>query len=459
MANETITIASRPTKSEGLIRLRFRLRDGRNVQLFHKSEIRIQVSEFFKLTPEGEKKPKFSLLDDSLPKAISREKDAMREAYQVAKDNGEVLTPERFEFLVHSVLHPDESSFVSKTFLSRFSRFVESGRRDGNFGEGRYRHYKVLLRDLERFLSINYGKELPVEGFSSDVLLEFREFLLNEYKFISKYVSLYQGAKNIPTEPRSNNTIVNKLRMLEAFFNELSDREEIGSTPFRKLGKQKRIAVMRTQYSEPFFLTREEFRSLLEKDVPERLQETKDAFLLQCAFGCRVGDYKGLSMKNVSVSEEGVPYIHYLPEKTKGSQRDNKEIETPILRFALEIIKKTGFRFRVLKYVNGQRGYNDKIRDLLQYCGIERKVAVLQEDGTNDYKPLFLVASSKLSRKTHVNLMTSVQVDLYVSGLHRRGSMAVNRYTEPTIEERFELMSIAFDEPIYKVDSNLNVIC
>lgn len=37
------TIFRRTTKSEGIIKLRFRLRDGRDVDLYHKSEIKADL--------------------------------------------------------------------------------------------------------------------------------------------------------------------------------------------------------------------------------------------------------------------------------------------------------------------------------------------------------------------------------------------------------------------------------
>lgn len=71
-----------------------------------------------------------------------------------------------------------------------------------------------------------------------------------------------------------------------------------------------------------------------------------------------------------------------------------------------------------------------KIKQLLEVAGIDRKVAVFDEAaGVNNYLPLYEVGSSKLARKTHVDLMNKVQVDLYAAGLHRQGSKAVQRYT------------------------------
>lgn len=66
---------------------------------------------------------------------------------------------------------------------------------------------------------------------------------------------------------------------------------------------------------------------------------------------------------------------------------------------------------------------------LLEHCGINRKSPVGDtESGKTKYVSVHELASTKLARKTFVNLMASWQVDLYAAGLHKRGSDAVERY-------------------------------
>ena len=80
------------------------------------------------------------------------------------------------------------------------------------------------------------------------------------------------------------------------------------------------------------------------------------------------------------------------------------------------------------------------------------------EQGTNNYIPLYEAASSKLARKTHVDMMSKVQVDLYAAGLHKKGSDAVNRYTKLELMDDFALLNAAFDQEDYRVDDKLNII-
>ncbi|MCQ2167580.1 MAG: hypothetical protein MJY69_02780 [Bacteroidales bacterium] len=166
-----------------------------------------------------------------------------------------------------------------------------------------------------------------------------------------------------------------------------------------------------------------------------------------------------LASTRISKAEEGIPYIHYLPEKTKGTQKDNSETITPLVRYAFDIIKRTQLNLTILKYPSGKSGYNKKIKQLLKAAGIDRKVTEFDEvEGVNKYIPICETSSSKLARSTHVDMMNKVQINMYAAGLHRRGSSAVTHYTMLELADRFKLMNLAFDQEDYRVDKNLEVI-
>ena len=132
---------------------------------------------------------------------------------------------------------------------------------------------------------------------------------------------------------------------------------------------------------------------------------------------------------------------------------------TPLMRSALDILKKYDFKFSFLRNLWGKDGYNHQIKTLLEHCGINRKSPVRDtESGKTKYVPIYELASTKLARKTFVNLMASCQVDLYAAGLHKRGSDAVERYAHIDLKERFRLMCFAFGESEYEVDDDLAII-
>lgn len=220
---ERVTIFLRTTKTEGDIKLRFRLRDGREVDLYHKSEIRAALKDMAKFDENGNVKPKVSVFNKELKLAIDREMDAIYAAYhslcekmQKGHINGEI-----FEDAIDTLLNPDTRSQkkAEMTMLERFDRFIADGYRDGIFAEGRMRHYRVVYGALERFLAIkNLRCITPVE-FTADMLMDLRYFFTNEYEYVEKYSYLYDDKRkrDIPTQPRDMNTTITRLKKLQAF--------------------------------------------------------------------------------------------------------------------------------------------------------------------------------------------------------------------------------------------------
>ena len=460
---ERIIILTRTTKTVGNIRLRFRLYDGRGFELFHKSQISASLDDLKKFNIDGTLKPKVSVYNRDLEKAIAEEIRQVRAAYALMKKKKKAMTSQNLEDEINELKKPEEKpvEHINKSLIKRFAEYVEAGYRDGVFGLSRYKHDKGTIGKLERFLAVKHKRSCAYDEFDEKMLMAFREFVQNEYEYVEKYPNIYKklNKRDTPTARRSNNTVANELQVLRAFFTELEDTEEINRSPFRKISRDRRVILTKKKYDDPFFLRKEEFETLRDFKPAKTLEEAKEAFLLHCALGCRIGDFQRFTMDNVGVSEEGIPYIHYLPEKTKGTQKDNSETITPLVRYAFDIIKRTQLNLPILKYPSGKSGYNKKIKQLLKAAGIDRKVTEFDEvEGVNKYIPICETSSSKLARSTHVDMMNKVQINIYAAGLHRQGSGAVSHYTMLELADRFKLMNLAFDQEDYRVDKNLVVI-
>ncbi len=450
------------TSKDGTVKVRFRLRDGRDVQLLHKSNIRCKKEDLAKLNPDGSTKGKVHVYNSDLSSQLKEEHRLMTTAYALMKDKGMDMTSVVFEQEIEALRNPVVAVRKEKpTIVSRFRKYADDALRANIIGPNRHKHIIVVSDKLERFLIIKGKRAVTAEEFDVDLLMDFREFLFDEYQYVKKYERLYKTVKkqNKPQARLSMNTVTSQLKMFQTFFTELEDMEEIRKSPFRRLGKERKKAVMKTKYDDPIFLRRDELQVIREAEVPPSLEGTRDAFVVHCAFGCRISDFKDLSMESITVSEEGIPYIHYIPKKTVDDQDGNEEVETPIVRYAFDIIKRTGFEFPILKNIYGSYGYNARIRALLQHCKIDRLVPQYNEaTKKNDYSPLYKVGSSKLARKTHIDMMNKVQVNQYAAGLHKEGSTAVTRYTLLELKDRFALMNAAFEQDPFLVDQSLSII-
>lgn len=451
----------RTIKSKGNLKLRFRLTDGRSVQLFHKSDIIGDIEDIRKFDTDGTPKKRANY-SRKLAKAIKDRIKVIESVYAESVAEGVALTSKAFEQRIDAALHPEkyaEEEPRQTVFIDRFEKYID----DGAFGEHRKKGYLVMLSLLRRFLKIFGMEGVTVKEITPDFIIRLREFIINEYKFAEKkkYKRIYAGLKvsNVPKAPRAQNTTAVKLKQLQAFFAVLEDADEVDKSPFRKIGRENRRAFLSEQYTAPTALTLEEVRKILDSDIDLSLIPARDAFLLQCALGCRISDFKAMTMGNVSVSPDGVPYVRYVAQKTRHTQKTVRETKTPLVRFAFDIVRKYDFNIPVLRNVSGKDGFNKLIKEVLKECGIDREVNVMDPVGGDvSHVPLWQTASSKLGRKTNVTLLSRVQVNTTIAGLHAEGSEAVRHYLDQTMTDLFTLMSKAFGEEPYRVDNELNII-
>lgn len=455
-----ITLNNRSTKTTGNVTLRFRVRDGRGVQLFHASDIVASKRELSRFGVDGKVKRNTKIYNRDLEKQIEEELAVIEKAYNNMVSSGKDLTTAVLERTIEEIKHPiEEVRASSESLVSRFKRYSEEALRDGIVGKTRYDHFITLAGKLDRYLKINGLSRMVPSEVTPDMLMDFRKFALEEYMYVNKYRSLYKDLNrfNKPTKPLSINTAATQMKSLQTFFNVLEQNDEIVKSPFRRLSRDRKHAAMRTMYDDPIYLRAEEFEKVRTTPLPPKLAAVRDVFAVQCALGCRVGDFQKMTMENMGISQEGIPYVHYLPSKTADAMGFNKEVQTPLVRFAFDIIVREAFHFPILKNLYGNGGYNENIRAILQICEIDRKVPTFNEtEHKNEYVELYKLGGSKLCRKTHVDIVNKVQIDMYAAGLHQEGSSAVRRYTCFELADSFKLLNLAFKQEPFFVDELFN---
>ena len=417
-------------------------------------------------TPEGSIRPRVTVYNPKLKADIDEYFAAINAAYNHMKITGMDMRSEVLQAEVDKILNPDTPEAIlhphgEENFVQRFRRYVEEAFRDGIIGEHRHMHYDAMVRRMERFLHIKGHSNLMPEQFDVKMLMDYRQFIADEYLYVDKYPKLYQkeGRKRFPTKRISNNSVVHEMKGLRAFLNELENTDEIFKSPFRKISRERFKTMMRLKNDEPFFLRKQELKLVIETEVPQELQTAKDVFILNCCIGARISDFFSFTMDKVSVSPEGIPYIHYIPHKTMKEMETMVEIKTPLVRIAYDIVMRTQFKFDQQDRNYSVTVYNRELRKLLKFCRLDRPVAKFNEDkGENEYFPLYEVASSRLARKTHVDIMNKVQINAYVAGLHAEGSDAVFRYTNLELTDRFALMNVAFSQKAYHVNPDMTLV-
>ncbi|MCR4848296.1 MAG: hypothetical protein K5920_05570 [Bacteroidales bacterium] len=416
--------------------IRFRLEDGSRI-LYHSTGILTRPDE-------AQNNPE-------LRNELDRHCLAMCKAYTMMQLRRMDMNNRIFENEVSRVLTDSWMLGVSKKtepLYPRFLRYLEEAHRDGVIGDARYAVALSKARKLNRFLTIIGHTSLTARDFTTDHVLEFRRFISEEYRYVALFPDLYpRSSGHRPPQKRCcNTTVVHDLKLLQAFFAELENNGEVRRSPFRKISAEKRRAIMHVMYDAPIFLRSSELKHIMNAKVPSDLQWVKDLFVLNTAIGCRIGDLLRLTPDKIAVSDDGIPYVHYMPSKTIDKQSTNQELMTPLIEPAMEIIKRTNLKLMGPNLNYGRQRYNKALRKLLRFCSITRQVSLFCEDtGDNVYKPLCEVATSKLARKTHIDMLNKVQINYYVAGLHRKGSDAVFRYTSLELADRYALLRAAFE--------------
>lgn len=463
---ERITLYCRTTSARGTTNLRFRVTNGRAVTMYYSTGRKIPNEQLAAFTPEGTIRPRVTVYNPKLKAEIEEYFAAINAAYNHMKIKGMDMRSEVLQAEVDKILNPESTEAIlhpngDETFVQRFRRYVEEAFRDGIIGEHRHMHYDAMVRRMERFLHIKGHSQLMPAQFDVKMLMDYRQFVSDEYLYVSQYPKLYQkdGRKRYPTKRISNNSVIHEMKGLRAFLNELENTDEIFKSPFRKISRERFKAMMRAKNDEPFFLRKAELKMIIETEVPQELQMAKDIFVLNCCIGARISDFFSFTMDKVSVSPEGIPYIHYIPHKTMKEMETMVEIKTPLVRIAYDIVMKTKLDFNQQNTNYTIAVYNRELRKLLKFCGLDRPVSKFNETkGENEYFPLYELASSRLARKTHVDIMNKVQINAYVAGLHAEGSDAVFRYTNLELTDRFALMNVAFGQKVYHVNPDLTLV-
>ena len=463
---ERITLYCRTTSARGTTNLRFRVTNGRAVTMYYSTGRKIPNEQLAAFTPEGTIRPRVTVYNPKLKAEIEEYFAAINAAYNHMKIKGMDMRSEVLQAEVDKILNPESTEAIlhpngDETFVQRFRRYVEEAFRDGIIGDHRHMHYDAMVRRMERFLHIKGHSQLMPAQFDVKMLMDYRQFVSDEYLYVSQYPKLYQkdGRKRYPTKRISNNSVIHEMKGLRAFLNELENTDEIFKSPFRKISRERFKAMMRAKNDEPFFLRKAELKMIIETEVPQELQMAKDIFVLNCCIGARISDFFSFTMDKVSVSPEGIPYIHYIPHKTMKEMETMVEIKTPLVRIAYDIVMKTKLDFNQQNANYTIAVYNRELRKLLKFCGLDRPVSKFNETkGENEYFPLYELASSRLARKTHVDIMNKVQINAYVAGLHAEGSDAVFRYTNLELTDRFALMNVAFGQKAYHVNPDLTLV-
>lgn len=345
---------------------------------------------------------------------------------------------------IHNFVKPRrETADSSNKRINPAKIIADIGKRQLNtntIGNDRYDSYIIVSNIINRFILIK-KRDFLLDRLTIDDVIDLGDFIKNEYLYVQNNPEIYKEEKRVKKIPRKQNTVSTYLGILSSVLKELKYNNPMTD------GTRSGRSLLSEKYNQPIYLTIEELLFCLGSDYPIELKLDRDSFLLQCALGLRVGDYYTVSLESEIVTSKSFPYISYVASKTSHDQTYLETIETPIVKYAMDIINEYGYMpFRDYDSTQIKRSYNVNIRKLLKHWNISRMISIRGNNGI-EKKPLYELGSSKLARKTFVDIINKSQLNPYLAGVHKEGSDAVHRYTHLTLEDRYKLFSMAFRQP------------
>ncbi|MDF9829335.1 site-specific integrase [Parabacteroides sp. PF5-6] len=425
-------------------KIRFRLSDGRSVQIFHVSEI--EVPPLVWDNNKGEIKAK--VVFDSQERlrvnnAVSHRKSMILDIYN-SVNNKKDATSEWLEQEIDKKLNPGKYQSKESVFFSLFDDFLQKRK----LSDVREKNFMVLRRALQRYELIasveeNVDFKLDIHSISSDTIEDFENFLRNEHTLYDEHKDIYDefpaiinsSKKSPKPRPRGTNTINALFNKLRAFFNWCNQNNITTNRPFDNYESKPDL------YGTPYYITIEERNQIYSTDLSHRPQLAiqRDIFILQCLLGCRMGDYYKMTRESIINNA-----VEYIPRKTKDGHPIT--VRVPLNDTAKEILKKydnVDTEGRLMPFISEQK-YNEAIKEVFTAAGITRIVTVLNSTTRQEEKrPINEIASSHLARRTFVgNLYKKVKDPNLVGSLsgHKEGSKAFARYREIDEEMKIELV-------------------
>lgn len=435
----TVKAIVRTTRKRTEVNIRFRLSDGRGVQIFHSSGIMVNPelwdakNDCIKkraLCPESKR--------NEIDKAVNERKSLLLDLYAAHKE--QVMSGTSLDELIDREINPQRYNASSKNLFELIDSYIEESNKAENTKKTD-QYVKAALLRYETFRRLTENKDfmLDVLAFNEELIDDIKSFYMNEGDLYKEYPSILKECNINPNiKNKGENVTCSFMKRVKAFFSWCVKKKIITSSPFEHYEN-----TLTQRYGTPFFLTLDERNIIADHDFShdELLSTQRDIFIFQCCIGCRVSDLLNLTKSNLI---DGA--IEYIPGKTHGEHPQT--VRVPLNKRAINLIKKyetEDLHAPLFPYLS-KITYNRAIKKILTQCGITRLVTVMNPTTRlEEKKPINEIASSHMARRTFVgNLYKQVKDPNLIGALsgHVEGSKAFVRYR--TIDEDIKKELVSF---------------
>lgn len=429
-------------KKADKVNVRFRLRDGRNIQLFHKSEILITPLDFDKKNQTIKARVICNPTDRAnFNQSISDRKSLIYKLYN-SQSNKEVLTSNWLEEAIQFELN-DKTEKIEKhpeTLFEYLSKFIENApnRRDKQTGRklsyNNIQQYKATEKHLRLFAQSQNRKDFNFSEINRKFYDKFVTYLQSEILSYNDKGELLLDKDNNPIylkEKFAQNTVGKHIRVLKLMLND-GHISEVDMSSFHVF----------TEDVDNIYLNEQELQLLKDTDFSKMpyLERVRDWFLLLSWTGCRFSDLEKISKTDIKDN-----FITFRQQKT------NTKVTIPLHLVVLEILKK--YDYKMPEVISNQK-FNDYIKEVGKTAKIDTPEVVTKTIGgvlSSQTLPKYELISSHTGRR-------SFCTNMYKRGLPTLMIMSISghkteksflKYIKVMQEEHAAMMAAKWKE-IYK---------
>ena len=233
-----VTLLKSLNVRSGQVPLRFRLRDGDDVDLLFDTGRMVEADDLAVFSPDGKARARLHAYNPQLKRDVDGYMFAMNAVYLEMVQGGVQVDEESFRRAMMDRLGEGMSlDPVSSVLVERFRSYLDEELAAGRISEKIHRDSMTVSRKLERFLAIREFGQLEVSEFTGQMLVEFEKFCIDEYLYASnpKYLHLYprdyEGSRLWPKHKMNERVLAKMLIRFQTFWNDLVLFGEIERRP------------------------------------------------------------------------------------------------------------------------------------------------------------------------------------------------------------------------------------
>jgi integrase len=421
------------TKEKSFVNVRFRLTDGRSIQLFHKSDIKVSPADF---DAKGEKIKAKIIFNDKqrkdFDKSITDRKDLISDLYINAPDKS-TLTSEWLEDAIDRKLNPDK--YISEqpaptTLLAHIADFIEKAptrkKKKSNtlISPNTIKSYVSNQNRLIEFAKHKGKKDFDFSEINQQFYNDYVDFLTNKKRVIKSV----GGVEVNEVRQYTKNTIGDAIKALK---NMISD--------VKGLDIEMKDLYVFVEDVDNIYLTEKELQQLKDLDLSEKphLDRVRDNFLCLAWTCSRISD-----LEKIANTKNG--YIEYRQQKT------SNKVVIPLHPVVKDILEKYNGQLPKMS----DKNLNDYIKDCCELAGIDQLETINRTIGgtlTQKTMPKYKLVGSHTGRR-------SFCTNMYLRGLDTLMIMSISghkteasflKYIKVSQQQHAEMMAKKWSE-IYK---------